>query len=458
MPIPVYTFQLVDAPHVASGGARGALTTARSRVVNLVKDDQSTCQWSMDYYRPGTRLLSQDVQLFTPRNTDVIVYRDTNVLFRGRITTHEIDADENGHVTVVMSALSYKGMLKRRFLLDADCRHTVLASGAQGPMQRNYAATADLGSIVWDLISLAQAPAYGTFGIGASSDGITGSPAAMTEQSGVTIPSQNTAGYVWTGGSGNLGGTAGAVVEFPVGISIYDAIEKIAAGNNNATTTFGTTTVNSTGFEWDILPDSNGNLSLHMWATTRAAPHSPGRGEQTGYVLDYGGAVQTSKTGYDTADFANFVRMSAGQSAYARTIGGGNAVDGLWEGVDQVPVPLPANLPSIVTTLPTLDKAAALTYFLRSQVRQSYTVTLRPGLWRWGDTALGDTVVVQVPNLEGVSADSQRVLTQSFTIGDNGDETVGLSLGAPPWSATARQRQLGEAYRKLMAHLFGGTG
>jgi hypothetical protein len=114
-------------------------------------------------------------------------------------------------------------------------------------------------------------------------------------------------------------------------------------------------------------------------------------------------------------------------------------------------------------TFPTTDTAAAEAFFYLSRVIPAYTVNLRKTWWNTTDGPWpGDTVMVQVPNLEGNTAgDAQRVLSLTFAIGDDGDEKVGITVGMPPLyslvALSTRQRTEAAQYRRLMAALFGGS-
>ena len=85
------------------------------------KDDISTASMIINFFNPdGTKTL--DASLITPRNTDLVVYRDTHCLFRGRIKAFQIDYSPDSQRTatiggvLVTSTCSLAGEIA-----DADC-------------------------------------------------------------------------------------------------------------------------------------------------------------------------------------------------------------------------------------------------------------------------------------------------------------------------------------------------
>jgi hypothetical protein len=154
-------------------------------------------------------------------------------LFRGRLTDAQLASGQGGQVIVRCQCRDYKALVGGRDLLDADCAKVVLSTGAPGPLQRNYKSGVDLGSIVWDLIRIAQARSFGTYGISSSGDGVPTSPTAMSTTTAI-IQSTGTTGTVWTGGNGSTGITLRNVWEMRAGDSILDQIRDLSAGNEGS--------------------------------------------------------------------------------------------------------------------------------------------------------------------------------------------------------------------------------
>ena len=136
-------------------------------------------------------------------------------------------------------------------------------------------------------------------------------------------------------------------------------------------------------------------------------------------------------------NYANGVRTQGGDTVSAIYTGGADATNGLYETGVSVTVPESATTAAQVTAF--MTSQAANEYAALHAVRPSYTLVVRPQGWMYGDSDVGDTVTVKVPTFESVTSDTQRVLTQVYTIGDDGNETIGVTLGNPPiFSARAQ--------------------
>ena len=124
----------------ASGEAIADLTSARSRNVKVRLRDSGEAGFSL----PGTHPQSAEV---AELSTDLLVYRDRELLFRGRIgaSSDRLSADVH---TATFSAHDYREMLRRRILY-TDLTFT----------------QADEEAIGWDLISHTQAQTGGNLGI-----------------------------------------------------------------------------------------------------------------------------------------------------------------------------------------------------------------------------------------------------------------------------------------------------
>lgn len=113
------------------GTPRGELTAATARTVTFPLYAACTAAFTIDGRHPEATMLQELV-------TDLLVYRDAELMFRGRLgsSTDSLDADKH---TTTFSAVDYRGMLHRRKTF--------------GP--QTYTGW-DLADIGWDMIDLTQ--------------------------------------------------------------------------------------------------------------------------------------------------------------------------------------------------------------------------------------------------------------------------------------------------------------
>ncbi len=113
------------------GDPIGALTSASDRKVTFALLDACSATWKMDGRHPEAAMLGE-------LTTDLLAYRDGELMFRGRVgsTSDDIDADRH---TVQFAAVDYRGVLHRRKVYG----------------EQTYTAT-DLADIAWDLIDTTQ--------------------------------------------------------------------------------------------------------------------------------------------------------------------------------------------------------------------------------------------------------------------------------------------------------------
>lgn len=288
----------------------------------------------------------------SPLATDVHVWRDTDRLFRGRCAVRSGQA--TGEVyTVQWTAQDYRWMLNHR---------QIDAAG------RIFTAT-DQDDLVLALIDESEALSGGDWGVDLGTN--TGTPTARDL---TLLPGQ------------------------PVG----DAIGNLGRLDN--------------GFEWEIGPDSTGDLKLNLW-------HVTGRGADNGVVLDYGGLVTSFTDNLDPDDFANSVLVTGDQATTpvaAETAGIGTDPRGRWE--------RSFGFPTIIEQ-PTLDDRGPFMLAQTSVLRPEYVVELTPGLWQGRSHIwLGDTVFLVIHCGDVDVAADHRVIEVAIVMGDNGEETVTLGL------------------------------
>ena len=174
------------------------------------------------------------------------------------------------------------------------------------------------------------------------------------------------------------------------------------------------------GFDWDITPTSASGLALDVWY--------PERGQDRGVVLEYGGLVAKVRREVSTSEYGNAVRYTGqtdppltAQEREAADIG--TAAQGRWDlvfGDDGL------------TTQSTLDDRAAWQLGQSQVIRPSYTLTLRQGAWSGPDHIwLGDTVRIVVRSGRLAADTLLRVYELGISLGDDGSETVEVTVGAP---------------------------
>lgn len=407
-----WTFSVQDAPHVSGGVYRGDLVAAEDRSLALNKDEPSNASFSV-LFQDANGLISSDAQLIKPRITDLLAYRDSTLMFRGRIGnyTHSYAADSQ---RAQFTATSYKGVLARRLLYSGPAGTDCPTTGVDGSsLVRKYGSggttgltgKTDVADIAWDLINMVQGavPISGT-------QRPTGAALGITR------------GLGFTAGAGSTGVTRSGI-EFSPGTSILDCLTLLFAGDDGTSATFapGTTpTPGSTeGCEWDIGPD----LKLNIYPLSTG-----GRGSSATplWLADYGGSVAGGSVDGSLEQYANRINVTTSESGLAaRLLDAGSvivAAQGLWETM----------VTADGTTQIAVDTFAARSLFDFSRYRAAYDLELTPGVWDF-DTDLGDAVNTLMPTIEGLSSDTVRVSTMAFSLDRDGTETVKLGLGDVPY-------------------------
>lgn len=139
------------------------LTEARTRAVRFAVDAPPEASFSIDGLSPQASGLQELI-------TELYCYRDTDLMFRGRLgaSTDQIDAD--AHALGPFTVGDYKSILARRILY-ADQVFT----------------TTDAGTIAWNLIDYAQGLSGGALGITAGTGAATGQSRTVTYAAGKTV-------------------------------------------------------------------------------------------------------------------------------------------------------------------------------------------------------------------------------------------------------------------------------
>jgi hypothetical protein len=202
------------------------------------------------------------------------------------------------------------------------------------------------------------------------------------------------------------------------------------------------------GFDYDVIPepaaadtlsmiDGNGTISPLGAGRDALRIFYPAQGvARTDLVLLYGGNVSAVARTVNSADYANYVR-SLGNNASsdpnapqmfsqaANSDASGSTV-GWW--------PLADSAPSDVNQQATLDQRAQGLLASAGVLVPSYSLTMRPGAYVWGSPNIGDTVPLVIYSGRLAVNTTIRVVGIAWTIGDDGQEDVAVTVGRPDTS------------------------
>jgi len=333
--------------YTVDGQAVAELTEARSRALGFDLRGPATAKFEIDGHSlQGAGLLELACDLY--------VYRDRELLFRGRLGSTDDDLSADQHTTS-WTAVDYRGMLDTR-IYEIDTTYTNLPQA----------------DIAWAAVMIAQDGPGGPLGI--TRGPLQPAPVARTE-----------------------------LVEADTRVD--EALDRFQDYAD--------------GFEWWIDPELR--FQAYTW-----------RGiSRDDFPLAWGTTATAIRRSYDTTRFANWVRVRGGRP----------------EGADQdTPEPFAdrsANLAirpegriaRTVNNSDLKDQAAvnaAADQLLADSLNPpaTYAVTLRPGIWRGaGDLWLGDTAPFVLRSGRLDIATTARVNQLDIALGDNGDETVALTVG-----------------------------
>ena len=186
------------------------------------------------------------------------------------------------------------------------------------------------------------------------------------------------------------------------------------------------------GFDWDVQPFVGTGDLLRVFypyqGVTRTVP------------LVYGSTVSALTRTVNSADYANLWRVignnGSSDPAAAQLFSEASSPDA--NDVTRIPIGLWASVDNAadVSIQSTLDQQAQGDLALSGIVTPTYTLTLRPDAYSWGNPNMGDVVplVVQSGRLNVNSvppAGGVRVLGITYDIGDDGDESIELTVGRP---------------------------
>jgi len=182
------------------------------------------------------------------------------------------------------------------------------------------------------------------------------------------------------------------------------------------------------GFDWEVDPDLKFNTFF------------PERGIDPGVTLSY--PVQLSKVQrtVDTTLFGNAIRQSGDSTILPATAVGAIGAAGRWE--------LQFG-DTLILDEPTLTARATWQLAQSIEIDPSYVLTMKPGVWTPELLWLGDTMtlVVKSGRLD-VNADF-RVSQIEVALGDDGGETVTITVGPVIRNPNARLRLALQRLSKL---------
>lgn len=350
---------LVADPVPAGNEVWGEWVRARDLSLAFDLRGPATAAWSSRGDDPGAKLGLEIIR-------DVLIYRDTALMFRGRIGTTGDDITEDQH-TVSWSAVDYRGLLNRRILYGG------LFGNKHGFNQ------VDQTEIGWRLIRLVQGddPFWSTPPLDEVYEG---------GDMGIVDASEAT---------GRLRDRS-----YEAGKSIGEAITQLSEVID--------------GFDWQISP----HLEYQTWY--------PQRGSAVNWAAVWGDTVSRVRRTVDTGDYATDILALGGDSSSGSRLRASDRVvgprgpGGRWDRSVSY---------SDVTEASTLVEHAEAALADASVIRPTYQVTVRPGMWTPEEAWLGDTtrIVVQSGRLE--TDTTGRILGIKIDVDDEGEERVTLTYG-----------------------------
>ncbi|MET0426290.1 MAG: hypothetical protein ABW046_20645 [Actinoplanes sp.] len=387
------------SPDPSTWGVQSDLTGATAKKVTVYLDQAHEITWSMNGEHPEAQLVEELM-------SDVVASYDpgtgtSTALVRARVGPTS-DAADGTSITTQFKALSYRDLLNRRILYT----------------NKSYAAaySGGLEAIGWDLITVCMSPDGGNLGI---TRGTTGTDSAA--------------------------GSATAKLDFEAGMVVAEQLQKAFDEVD--------------GYDWDITA----GLVFQTYLRPRRVPPLPtdvvlptfaGR-----FLLDYGGSVASFQRNVDPSTYANAVRVTGGtpqsppggyvipnQTAQAAALTesgsypNGQLRQGRWD--------LQYSDVDIFDSTRALKRANEL--LADAQVIQpTYTMTLKPGMWHGpSEMWVGDVCPVRI-QAGRLDVDTTGLITSlSFDIGDDGDETVTVTVDGLDPVSTYYRRQ-----RALLANL-----
>jgi hypothetical protein len=334
---------------------------------------------------------SDEVANLVELATDVVAWRWDEyagadvAVFRGVISHSEDQLTEQSH-TVNFTAHDYSALLGRRYL-----------TSTLGVLAR------DQDLIVNDLVVLATTNA-------ASSSGASFSPASFLPLYVVQV---------------NPDGSTRPTLSGQLRDRTYYGSQEIGAALNDLAKVIG-------GFGYAVAPFAG---PFGQWDALNVYYPSQGTARPD-VALVYGGNVSTVTRTVDSSTYANYQRCLGNNGSsdpnapqlYAEAWNSdANNVTvnpvGLWQATDNA---------ADVNVQATLAQKAQGDLNLSGLLVPSYTLTVRPGRYRYGYPRLGDTVPLVVKSGRLNVNTTVQVVGLNYAISDDADEVVELTVGRPP--------------------------
>jgi hypothetical protein len=191
------------------------------------------------------------------------------------------------------------------------------------------------------------------------------------------------------------------------------------------------------GFDFDITPGWR-----VLWAGTQASDalrvFYPSQGVVRTEPLEFGGGIATVTRTADSGDYTNYWRVigNNGSSDPNAPQLYSEAFNADSNNVGAVPVGtwMGADTGADVSLQATLDQQAQGNLNRSGVLVPSYALGLRGGVYAEGMLNMGDTVPIVIQSGRLNVNSSVRVVGLTFTIGDDGQEDVGLTVGRPATS------------------------
>jgi len=206
------------------------------------------------------------------------------------------------------------------------------------------------------------------------------------------------------------------------------------------------------GFDYDVIPEPQADDSLPMVdqfpndPTTALGPGRdalrvfwPSQGvAREDVALVYGGNVSEITRTVNSGDYGNYVRSLGNNGASDPTVPQlvGVASNADASGTTVGWWPYADGAPSDVNQQATLDQRAAGLLEGIGVLVPSYSLTMRPGAYAWGNPKMGDTVPLIIQSGRLNVNTTVRVVGISYDIGDDGQEDVDITVGRPLSSLT----------------------
>jgi hypothetical protein len=180
------------------------------------------------------------------------------------------------------------------------------------------------------------------------------------------------------------------------------------------------------GFDYDHLPTVDGTDQLRVFFPYQGV-------ERDDLALVYGSNVATLTRTISSQDYANYWRILGNQTTEGAPQMYAEAWNADANNVGVLPIGLWANVDNAadVSIQSTLDQKAQGNLATSSALVPSYTLGLRPGAYAYGKPNMGDIVPLVVQSGRLNVNTTIRVLGISYSIGDDGQEDVELTVGRP---------------------------